>query len=228
MNPEQIVGPSWAPVIGEEFKKPYMKRISRIVRFHRSKYDVYPPAKQVMRAFHLTPYEQVKVVILGQDPYPTPGHANGLAFSFNQKPPPDLEPLPRSLRNIFTEVESDLGFTMYQDPDLTRWATQGVLLLNTALTVVKGLAGAHSDIGWRTFTEAVINKLNEKDNQIVYLLWGNHAKSFIPHIKRHHEYLASAHPSPLSAHKGFFGSRPFSNCNEILKLSGQEPINWTK
>lgn len=228
MNPESIVGPSWARIIGDEFKKPYMKRVSKIVQFHRARYNVFPEPQNVFRAFKLTPFDKVKVVIIGQDPYPTKGHADGLAFSFNEGTPQNMHKTPKSLQNIFTEIEDDLGFDLYHDTDLSRWARQGVLLLNTYLTVVEGRPGSHSEIGWLKFTRTVVHKLNQKDNQLVYLLWGKHAQSFIPLIRRHHEYLTAPHPSPLSAYRGFFGSRPFSNCNKILELSGQEPIQWTQ
>lgn len=227
MNAENIIGSSWARIVGDQFEMNYMKRISKIVQHHRKHYRVFPPAHQVFRAFHLTPYEEVKVIIVGQDPYPTAGYANGLAFSYNPGTPQQMHTIPSSLKNIFEEVESDLGFTLYQSPDLERWARQGVLLLNTSLTVVEDRPGSHSTIGWRDFTRVVIQRLNNKDNQLVYLLWGRHAQSFIPMIKRHHEYLATSHPSGRSADKGFLGSRPFSNCNKILELSGQSPIDWT-
>ena len=227
MDPSKIIGASWANVVGEEFSKPYMARLSKIVRFHRQRYDVFPPPEEVFTAFKLTPYEQVKVVILGQDPYPTQGHAHGLAFSFRDPEIPELAPIPKSLQNIFQEIENEYGFMMYQNPDLTRWARQGVLLLNTALTVVEGAPGSHSNIGWEQFIKTVILKLNRKENQLVYLLWGKHAQTYIPFIKRHHEYLTAPHPSPLSAYRGFFHCGHFKNCNEILKLSNQKPIDWT-
>lgn len=229
MDARKIVGDSWAEIIGEEFTKPYMKNISRIVRYHRQRYNVAPAPDKVMRAFHETPYEKVKVVIIGQDPYPTPGHADGLAFSAGQGDVNNVLDIPRSLQNIFKEIERDVGnkFVLYQHPDLGRWARQGVLLLNTALTVVEHHPGSHANIGWDQFVRTVVNKLNKKDNQLVYLLWGKHAQTFIPYIKRHHEYLTASHPSPHSAHISFLGCGHFSNCNEILKLSNQEPINWT-
>lgn len=228
MNPIKIVGPSWADVIGDEFSKPYMARISKIVKFHRERYTVLPRPRDVMKAFHLTPYEDVKVVILGQDPYPNPKHAMGLAFSCPEGDADDMIATPKSLKNIFKEIEDDLGFILEHSQDLTRWATQGVLLLNTSLTIVLEDQGAHLQIGWHQFIREVIAKLNNRPNPIVYLLWGNRAKSYAPFIKGNHEYLTAAHPSPLSAHRGFFGCRHFSLCNEILRNSNQTPIDWAK
>ena len=228
MNPEKIVGASWAPIIGNEFSKPYMKELSRTVRFHRERYQVFPFSNEVFRAFYETPYEKVKVVILGQDPYPTPGNADGLAFSFrNGTVPENYHPNPRSLSTIFDTIERDLGvFHLLHSSDLSRWARQGVLLLNTALTVVENLPGSHTGIGWEQFTRNVIMTLNLKPNQIVYLLWGKHAQSFIPFIRGHHEYLTTSHPAARGEHNTFKNCRHFSHCNEILKTSNQTPINW--
>lgn len=227
MNPEELVGESWAPIIGDEFSKPYMQKISKIVRFHRKRYNVFPPSDKVFRAFRETPYQNVKVVIIGQDPYPTEGNADGLAFSSGDRIYPNIVDSPLSLTRIFEEVESDVGggLVLYQNSDLGRWARQGVLLINTALTVVENHPGSHSDIGWDQFVRTVIAKLNAKDNQLVYLLWGRHAQTFIPFIKRHHEYLTAAHPA--ARNKKFKGCRHFSQCNAILELSNQQPIDWT-
>ena len=224
----KVLGPSWAPVIGEEFKKDYMKRLSSIVRADRKIHNVYPEPSKVLRAFHETPYEDVKVVILGQDPYPTPGNANGLAFSFDNGSVPDnYHDNPASLQNIFKEIEDDLGeFSILHDSDLTRWARQGVLLLNTCLTVIERQPGSHANIGWETFVQRVITKLNAKPNRVVYLLWGRSAQSYKPFIRGHHEYLETSHPSPLSAYRGFFGCKHFSLCNQILEDSNQQPIKW--
>lgn len=227
MNPVNIVGPSWADVIGDEFGKPYMQRISKIVKYHRTKYHVLPEPKNVMRAFLTTPYDEVKVVILGQDPYPNPEHAMGLAFSCPQGDTDNMIPVPASLKNIFKALENDYGFVLEHNPDLTRWAKQGVLLLNTALTVVAGHPASHAEIGWNQFIRTVISKLNNRPNPIVYLLWGKHAQSYIPFIKGEHEYLTAPHPSPLSAHRGFLECRHFSQCNNILETANHTPINWT-
>lgn len=228
MDAGKIVGNSWANVIGDEFTKDYMKEVSKVVRFHRRRYNVFPSSDQVMRAFRETPYDNVKVVILGQDPYPTPGHANGLAFSYDPGDVNNLHEMPKSLENIFKEIENEYGFQMYQNPDLGRWARQGVLLLNTVLTVVEGRPGSHQNIGWEKFTLRVIKSLNKKKNRIVFLLWGRKAESYKSFIKEPHEYLVAPHPSPLSAYRGFFHCGHFKNCNEILRQSNQEPIDWTR
>lgn len=180
-----------------------------------------PPAHQVFAALSTCPPETTRVVILGQDPYPTPGHAHGLAFSVE----PDVRPLPRSLSNIYKELQEDLG-ACPPDGDLHFWANQGVLLLNTALTVLPGQAGAHAKLGWSTLTEQVLAKLD--DSPRAFVLWGNHAQGFAKHLTHpDHLILRSAHPSPLSARRGFFGSRPFSRINDWLKARGDTPINWT-
>lgn len=184
--------------------------------------DHLPSAHQVFAALHACSPLRTKVVILGQDPYPTPGHAHGLSFSVE----PDVTPLPRSLNNIYKEMADDLGHTP-PNGDLRFWADQGVLLLNTALTVLPGQAGSHAKIGWSKLTEQVMNHLS--DSPRAFVLWGKHAQGFAKHIcGDHHLILQTAHPSPLSARRGFFGSRPFSKINDWLKANGQEPINWTK
>lgn len=183
--------------------------------------QVLPPAHQVFAALTACPPKRTRVVILGQDPYPTPGHAHGLAFSVE----PDVRPLPRSLTNIFKEMTEDLG-TCPPNGDLHFWADQGVLLLNTALTVEAGKAGAHAKLGWARLTEQVLGALSDRPR--AFLLWGGHAQGFAKHITgADHLILTSAHPSPLSARRGFFGSRPFSRINDWLKDKGQTPINWT-
>ena len=183
--------------------------------------DMLPPADQVFAALDACPPEATRVVILGQDPYPTPGHAHGLAFSVA----PDVRPLPRSLSNIFKELQADLGDAP-PNGDLRFWAAQGVLLLNTALTVEPGRAGAHAKLGWAHLTEQVLAALSDRPR--AFVLWGAHAQGFAGHITGpDHLILRSAHPSPLSARKGFFGSRPFSRINDWLMDTGQTPINWT-
>jgi uracil-DNA glycosylase len=183
--------------------------------------DILPPAHQRFAALDLTPPEAVRVVILGQDPYPTPGHAHGLAFSVE----PDVQPLPRSLGNIFKEMDTDIG-DRPATGDLRSWARQGVLLLNTALTVPAGQAGAHAKLGWSTLTRQVLHRLS--DTPRAFVLWGGHAQGFRDAIRgKDHLILASAHPSPLSARRGFFGSRPFSSVNNWLTSKGETPINWT-
>ena len=182
---------------------------------------VLPPPAQVFAALTACPPDDTRVIILGQDPYPTPGHAHGLAFSVE----PDVRPLPRSLKNIYAELQSDLGAAP-QDGDLRFWAAQGVLLLNTALTVEAGQPGSHAKLGWSRLTEQVLATLSDRPR--AFVLWGAHAQSFEKHITGpDHFILRSAHPSPLSARRGFFGSRPFSRVNEWLMDKGQTPINWT-
>ncbi|MCB1333062.1 MAG: uracil-DNA glycosylase [Roseivivax sp.] len=183
--------------------------------------DILPPESQVFAALDACPPDQTRVVILGQDPYPTPGHAHGLAFSVA----PDVRPLPRSLNNIFKEMQADLGASPATG-DLRDWARQGVLLLNTALTVPAGDAGGHARLGWSALTRQVLDALN--DTPRAFVLWGGHAQGFAPHLTHPgHLVLTSAHPSPLSARRGFFGSRPFSRVNDWLKAKGQQPIDWT-
>ncbi|EAQ01507.1 uracil-DNA glycosylase [Pseudooceanicola batsensis HTCC2597] len=182
--------------------------------------DILPPAAQRFAALDLTPPDATRVVILGQDPYPTPGHANGLAFSVA----PDVRPLPRSLSNIFQELEDDLG-DRPATGDLSSWARQGVLLLNTALSVPAGRAGGHAKLGWSGLTRQVLGRLGDRPR--AFLLWGGHAQGFRDHIRGgDHLILASPHPSPLSARRGFFGSRPFSSVNNWLKQRGEPPIDW--
>ena len=184
--------------------------------------EVLPTFDNMFRALVLVPPDEVKVVILGQDPYPTRGHANGLAFSVN----PDVTPLPRSLKNIFKELEDDIGVN-HENGDLTCWAEQGVLLLNTCLTVEEGKAGSHSKLGWSELTNEVIEYLNKKRENIVFILWGNHAQRAGRWIgSDHHHTIRSPHPSPLSAHRGFFGSKPFSLANKYLIDNNITPINW--
>jgi uracil-DNA glycosylase len=184
--------------------------------------EILPHTEFILNAFKLTPPEDVKVVILGQDPYPTKGHANGLAFSVN----PDVTPLPRSLRNIFRELEDDTG-TNRTNGDLSDWAVQGTLLLNTSFTVVAGIPGSHSRIGWEVLSDSVVEYLSEHREHLVFILWGKHAQQkskLINHEK--HMVIQSPHPSPLSAHRGFFGSKPFSATNKYLETHGKTPIEW--
>jgi len=183
-----------------------------------------PPAEQRFNALHSTPLDQVKVVILGQDPYPTPGHAHGLAFSVQ----PDIAPLPRSLLNINRELQDDLGIDNRHTGCLQVWAEQGVLLLNTVLTVEAGNAGSHQKRGWETFTDTIIQAVSAQPQPVVFILWGNHAQKKTALIDTtRHCIIASAHPSPLSARRGFFGSKPFSRTNAFLQANGRTPVNWS-
>lgn len=223
MNPSQIqIEPSWKKVLNDEFKKPYFQELSTFVRNEYLNQTIYPPPKNVFRAFELCPFEKVKVVILGQDPYHGVGQANGLSFAVNR----DIR-LPPSLRNIFKEIQDDLGITQQSNGDLSRWAKQGVLLLNATLTVQAQSPGSHQNKGWEQFTDAAIKQLSEKREKVVFILWGNYAKNkgaFIDNKK--HLVIESAHPSPFSAHNGFFGSQPFSKTNRYLKEKGLEEIDW--
>ena len=213
--------PSWKPILQAEFEQPYFKSLSEFLSDAYTHKTIYPPKQQVFSAF-TTDLNNIKVVIIGQDPYHGPRQANGLAFSVHR----GIQ-LPPSLRNIFKEAHGDVGAPIPSDGDLTRWAEQGVLLLNNTLTVEAHLAGSHRGKGWETFTEAVIKYLNAEKSNLVFILWGRDArskKSLIDSSK--HLVLESAHPSPLSAHNGFFGSKPFSKTNAYLEAHGLKPINW--
>lgn len=213
---------SWKNALADEFGKPYFESLVRFL--HKEKADgqvIYPPGSQIFRAFDLTPVEQVKVVILGQDPYHGPGQAHGLSFSV-----PAGVPAPPSLKNIFREIETDLGVRMSGYPDLEKWARQGVLLLNAVLTVRGGQAASHSKIGWQEFTDAVIKYISDNCEGVVFMLWGNFARTkaeLIDHSR--HVVLEAAHPSPL-ARGAFFGCRHFSRANEALVSFGRTPIDW--
>ena len=214
---------SWKDALAEEFGKPYFESLVRFL--HKEKAEgqtIYPPGSQIFRAFDLTPVENLKVVILGQDPYHGPGQAHGLSFSVSAG-----VPAPPSLKNIFKEIESDLGVKMSGYPDLEKWARQGVLLLNAVLTVRAGAPTSHSKIGWEEFTDAVIRYISDNCEGVVFLLWGNFARSKSALIDRsRHHVLEAAHPSPL-ARGAFFGCRHFSQTNDILKSKGLQPIDWT-
>lgn len=213
---------SWKKLLNDEFEKPYFKELTDFVKKEYSSGAVYPPPKFIFNALDTTPVNKVKVVILGQDPYHGPGQAHGLSFSV-----PQGIALPPSLINIYKEIKEDLGSNPPSSGNLERWAKQGVLLLNATLTVKAGRAGSHQNKGWEQFTDAVIHKLAETKEHLVFILWGSYAQkkgSFINPEK--HLVLKSAHPSPLSAYNGFFGSRPFSQANVYLLAHGEEPIDW--
>ena len=213
---------SWANALKGEFSKDYYKKLFQTVGAEYKTHTIYPPADDIFNAFHFTPLEQVKVVILGQDPYHEPGQAHGLCFSVN-----DGVPFPPSLQNIFKEIQSDLGAPIPTSGNLTRWANQGVLLLNATLTVRAHQAGSHQRRGWEEFTDAAIRILAEQRENIVFILWGSYAQKKGAFIDRNkHLVLASAHPSPLSAYNGFFGNKHFSRTNEYLQAHGQTPIEW--
>ena len=213
---------SWKDALADEFGKPYFESLVRFLHNEKSAgKKIFPPGSQIFRAFDLTPVDKVKVVILGQDPYHGAGQAHGLSFSV-----PAGVPAPPSLKNIFKEIESDLGIRMSGYPDLENWARQGVLLLNAVLTVRSGEAASHSRIGWEQFTDAVIRYISDNCEGVVFLLWGNFARSKSALIDRsRHHVLEAAHPSPL-ARGAFFGCRHFSQTNTLLKADGKAPIDW--
>ena len=212
----------WNPILRDEFAKPYWAELQSFVHEERQRATVYPPPDEVFAALHLTPYADVKAVILGQDPYHGPSQAHGLCFSVRRGVTP-----PPSLQNIYKELEQDLGYPPPGHGDLRHWARQGVLLLNTSLTVRQGRAASHQGKGWETFTDEVLRAVNDKPERVVFILWGAAARKKKVLIDRsRHVVIESAHPSPLSASNGFFGSRPFSRANEALEEAGRTPIDW--
>jgi len=217
------IEPSWKKVLTGEFNEDYFGKLAEFVKGEYKKETVYPPAKFVFRAFELTPFDKVKVVILGQDPYHEFNQANGLAFAVGQG-----VSTPPSLLNIYKEIKNDLKIdSTIKGGDLESWARQGVLLLNATLTVRAHQAGSHQNKGWERFTDAVVKVLSEQRQNLVFILWGNYAQKKGQVIdESKHLVIKSAHPSPLSAYNGFFGSAPFSQCNAYLIFNGQEPIEW--
>ena len=220
VNPQ--IEASWKEVLKEEFEKPYFAALKEFLLEEKSKYAVYPPGELIFNAFRLTPFESVRVVLLGQDPYHGSGQAHGLCFSV-----PAGITVPPSLGNIFKEIERDIGIPVPRHGSLEKWAREGVLMLNATLTVRAGQPGSHQRKGWETFTNAVISRLSEKRVGLVFLLWGKYAqeKEAIIDTNRHY-LLKAAHPSPYSAYSGFFGCRHFSKTNAILKNHGLEEIDW--
>lgn len=213
---------SWKQRLNEEFEKPYFVNLTQFVRAEYASGTCYPPGNLIFNAFNLCPFEKVKVVIIGQDPYHGPGQAHGLCFSVN-----DGIAFPPSLQNIFKEIKSDLGVEVPVSGNLTRWAEQGVLLLNATLTVRAHQAGSHQRKGWEAFTDVVIRTLSEQRDHLVFILWGGYAQKKGAVIdRRRHLVLSSAHPSPLSAYQGFFGNKHFSTTNEYLVQQGELPIEW--
>jgi uracil-DNA glycosylase len=213
---------SWKSILHDEFNKSYFIDLKEFLVEEKKRFRVFPPGSLIFNAFNHTPFDKVKVVFIGQDPYHGYGQAHGLCFSV-----PEGVTKPPSLENIFKELQSDLGIPVSNDGNLIKWADQGVLLLNATLTVRENQAGSHQNKGWEIFTDAVISKLSEQKNNLVFVLWGNYAiaKKILIDEKKHH-ILTAAHPSPFSAHKGFFGCRHFSRINEILVSSGIQPIDW--
>jgi len=219
---EVKIAESWKNILKEEFDKPYFEELVKFVKNEYSKYKVYPPGKLIFNAFDHCSFDNLKVVILGQDPYHGAGQANGLCFSVNdgiKKPP--------SLVNIFKEIQDDIGIPIPESGNLERWAKQGILLLNATLTVRANQPGSHQNKGWETFTDAVIKQISDKKSGIVFLLWGSYAQKKGAVIdKTKHYVLQSAHPSPFAAHRGFFGNKHFSKANEYLIKNGKAPIQW--
>ena len=212
----------WKAQLESEFEKPYFRNVTSFVRQEYATTIVYPPGRLIFNAFNLCPFDKVRVAIIGQDPYHEPGQAHGLCFSVN-----DGVPFPPSLQNIFKEIHDDIGTPIPTSGNLTRWAQQGVLLLNATLTVRAHQAGSHQNKGWEEFTDAVIRQLNEHREHLVFILWGSYAQRKGSIIDRNkHLVLSSAHPSPLSAYRGFFGNHHFSQANAYLEKNGIPPIQW--
>ncbi|MER2006070.1 MAG: uracil-DNA glycosylase [Psychrobacillus sp.] len=214
--------PNWKELLGAEWDKPYFKELQSFLDQEYAEHTIYPPREEVGSAFRLTPYDAVKVVILGQDPYHGPGQAHGLSFSVKSG-----VKIPPSLRNMFKELEEDLGCPIPSHGYLEKWAKQGVLLLNTVLTVRAGEANSHKGMGWERFTDTVIQKLSEREQPIIFVLWGKPAQAKLKLIDTSKHYIIqSTHPSPLSAHRGFLGSRPYSQINEQLVSLNEKPIDF--
>ena len=217
-----MIGNSWDQVLKDEYQKDYFKNIAMFINKEYREKTIFPPKSNILRAFKLTDYDNVKVVILGQDPYHGINEANGLAFSVSKG-----VRLPPSLQNIYKELYSDLGITISNNGDLEKWAREGVLLLNSVFTVEKDKPASHKNIGWEQFSDEVIKKVNEKNTPVVFILWGNFAKSKAKYITNPiHLVITSPHPSPFSAYSGFFGSKPFSRTNEFLRKNNIKEIDW--
>lgn len=217
-----MIGNDWDEILKDEYDKSYFKEMTNFLVKEYKEKTIYPKENEIFKAFRLTPYSNVKVVILGQDPYHDVGQAEGLSFSVKEgiKRPP-------SLINIYKELFDDLGYNIVENGSLVKWANEGVLLLNAILTVEKDKAASHSKIGWEEFTDEVIKKVNEKETPVVFILWGSFARSKKKYItNKKHLVIESAHPSPLSVYNGFFGSRPFSRTNDFLVKNGIKPIDW--
>lgn len=211
----------WYEQLSSEFEKPYFKELQNFLANEYSSKIIYPKFENIFNALNLTKYNDVKVVIFGQDPYHQPNQAHGLAFSVQER-----IQIPPSLRNIFKEIESEFNIKCFMSGDLSRWAKQGVLLLNTVLTVEDSKPNSHKGVGWEEFTKAIVELLNKRKEKIIFVLWGANARVFEPLISQNHIVLKSAHPSPLSAYNGFFGNNHFIRINEILKENQKEIIDW--
>ncbi len=216
---------SWKEQLQQEFNSEYFQQLTAFVKSEYQAFpnQIFPKGNYIFRAFDACPFDELKVVILGQDPYPTPGHAHGLCFSCDAH----VRPLPKSLQNIFKEFEDDLGKPAPPNGDLNAWANQGILLLNSILTVRQGAPLSHANRGWERFTDAVIQLINDKKEGVIFVLWGSPAQAKAARVDRQkHVVLQAPHPSPLSAYRGFFGSKPFSTINRILSEKQQTPIEW--
>ena len=209
-------------LLKSEFDKDYFKSLQEFLKSEYTKYQIYPSEDKIFNALNHVPLDKIKVVIIGQDPYHEPGQAQGLSFSV----PSDVQ-IPPSLVNIMTEIESDLGIVCKKDGNLERWANQGVLLLNTVITVRRGQANSHKDKGWERITRRIIELVGKREKPAVFLLWGSYAQSFSDLIGSQHLILKAPHPSPLSAYRGFFGCKHFSKCNDFLIKNGEQPIDWS-
>ena len=219
---KEIFKNDWQEILQDEFEKDYYKDLRKLLIEEYKHYEIFPKAENIFNAFHYTAYKDLKVLILGQDPYHNIGQAHGLAFSVK-----DGVKIPPSLQNIYKELNSDLGIPIANTGYLKSWADEGIMLLNTTLTVRAHQPMSHAKIGWEIFTNAVIEKINEKKEPVVYILWGNHAKARKKFINnKNHLIIEGVHPSPLSANKGFFGSKPFSRANEFLRERGVTPPSW--
>ena len=212
----------WYELLKSEFDKDYFKSLQEFLKSEYTKYQIYPSEDKIFNALNHVPLDKIKVVIIGQDPYHEPGQAQGLSFSV----PSDVQ-IPPSLVNIMTEIESDLGIVCKKDGNRERWANQGVLLLNTVLTVRRGQANSHKDKGWERITRRIIELVGKREKPAVFLLWGSYAQSFSDLIGSQHLILKAPHPSPLSAYRGFFGCKHFSKCNDFLIKNGEQPIDWS-
>ena len=216
---------SWKRVLNDEFEQKYFKELTQKVKelYLNNTDKIFPKGADIFRAFDLCPFDQTKVIILGQDPYPTRGHAHGLSFSVNDH----VKPFPKSLKNIFSEINNDIGKPFPENGNLSRWAEQGVLLLNAVLTVEEGRPDSHKGIGWEQFTDSVIKMLSTQKEHLIFMLWGakaGHKRALIDEGK--HKVLSSVHPSPLSAYRGFFGCKHFSKANDYLLMNKLTPIDW--
>ncbi len=217
------IGNDWDDILKDEYAKSYFARLMRQIEMNYNSFPICPPREKLFRAMELTPYRDVRVVILGQDPYHIEGLADGLAFSVEPS-----APIPSTLANIFTELHDDLGVQIPQSGSLEKWAKQGVLLLNCIFTVREGVAGSHRNYGWEEYTKRILTEIDKKEEPVVYILWGNFArfKTALLHNPKH-KIITSFHPSPLSAGRGFFGSKPFSKANDFLVEQGAAPIDWS-